>query len=65
MKSEVFPAVEWSWKYVDVGGYSRLCGASFAIADISEHQQQRNELEQSGSRGGQWWLTSAGSAPMT
>lgn len=52
MKTEVSPAVEWSWKYDDVGGYFTLCGASIAIFDISEHQHVK---ERTGTEREQRW----------
>lgn len=48
MKSEASLAVQWSWKYDDVGGYFTLCGSSPAVFDNSEHQYAK---ERTGTEG--------------
>ena len=53
MKSEVSPAVKWSWNYDDFGGYCTLSLASIATFNISEHQHAKKDPAQKGSRGGQ------------
>lgn len=52
MKSEASLAVQWPWKYDEVGGYFTPCGASTAVFDISEHQYAKERTGREGAEPG-------------